>query len=65
MKLKHTVRTGDRGTKTFSNYTRGFAIKAMCSECEGFEGNPRDCTATKCPLYPYRRITLATRIGDK
>ena len=27
----------------------------MCTECMGWgEGNPKECTDTQCPLYPYR-----------
>ena len=65
MSVTHTVRTADGGTKTFHDYTRGMAIKAHCSECEAWRGNPRDCTATKCALFPFRGKTLLTREGSK
>jgi len=39
---------------------RGKAIKAMCTECLGYEGNAKtDCTSPNCPLYPWRGKTLA------
>lgn len=43
--------------------TRGNAIKAMCSHCmgctedfisENYRADIRNCTAPKCPLYPFR-----------
>ena len=40
--------------------TRKAAIDLFCQECMGGEDEPgvrshiRKCTATKCPLYPYR-----------
>ena len=62
--MKHTVRSKEYGTTKkvvdIDNYTRGKAIKLFCTECLGFEDHPRDCTALKCPLYPFRaRTTLA------
>ena len=31
------------------------AVNAMCVECMGFEASEvARCTATACPLYPYR-----------
>ena len=53
--MKHTVRTRDNKTKEIDNYTRGQAIKIMCSECMGWgDGHPNDCTSPLCPLFPYR-----------
>jgi hypothetical protein len=63
--ISHTVRTADGGSATIPAYTRGFAIKAHCSECMGWEGNPRDCTATQCALYPFRGMTHRTREASK
>lgn len=62
--MKHTVKTKDYGTTKkvvdIDNYARARAIKAFCTECLGFEENPRDCTAKTCPLYPFRgRTTVA------
>ncbi len=35
--------------------SRAAAIKAFCVECVGFKrADVTDCTATQCPLYPYR-----------
>lgn len=62
---KHTIRTVDGGTVTVE-LNRSKAIKAMCSECMGWEENPRDCTSTLCPLYPWRgKILLAWGKGAK
>jgi len=52
---RHKVRTRDGGEVEVSPYTRQTAISLMCSECMGWESHPRDCTAVKCPLYPFRR----------
>jgi hypothetical protein len=65
MSVAHTVRAADGGNATFPDYTRGFAIHAHCSECMGWEGNPRDCTATRCALYPFRGMTHRTREASK
>lgn len=54
----HTVRTNSGGTKELK-LTRGLAIKLMCTECMGFEQNPVECTEKLCPLYPYRKKSLA------
>lgn len=62
--MLHTVRTKDGGSKAI-NITRGKAIKLFCTECMGWEGDPKACTAKLCPLYPYRGKTLATHRGDK
>lgn len=64
--VKHTVRTADGGLTTIEPYPRGLSIKVMCSECLGWEGNPKaECASPLCPLYPYRRRTLRTQKGDK
>jgi hypothetical protein len=68
-KVTHTVRsapikvkgsdTYTRTTVTISPYPRGLAIKMCCTECLGFEADPRsECTSPLCPLYPYRGKTL-------
>ncbi len=56
----HKVRTADRGFVTIHPYAKATAIKVMCTECQGFEANPADCTAPTCPLYPYRGKTQKT-----
>ena len=64
--MEHAVRTKDGGQKRIKPYTRGLAIRVMCTECLGFEGNPStDCTSPLCPLYVYRKRTLCTQKGDK
>ncbi len=57
----HTVRVADGETTTLEGYGRRLAILAMCTECLGWETHPRDCTATLCPLYPFRGRTTLTR----
>jgi len=57
--VTHTVRTSSGGRKTI-RMTRGLAIKLMCTECLGWEGQPKECPSTLCPLYPYRGKTLKT-----
>jgi hypothetical protein len=59
--MNHNVRTRDSETKTIENYTRGMAIKVMCTECLGWEEHPKDCTSPLCPLFPYRKKTMATQ----
>jgi len=55
----HTIRAVDGGTVT-AKLNRSKAIKAMCTECMGFEGNPSECTSALCPLFPWRgKILLA------
>ena len=64
--MKHTIRINGEeveGTKTIEPYTRGLAIKVMCTECMGYEGSPqKDCTSERCPLYPYRGKTRIARV---
>lgn len=58
--MKHELRiNGDEreGLITIENYTRGKAIRLMCTECMGYEENPIDCTSNHCPLFPYRKRT--------
>lgn len=49
----HTIRAVNGGTIT-AELNRGRAIKAMCTECMGFEAHPKECTSTLCPLFPWR-----------
>ncbi|MFA5298621.1 MAG: hypothetical protein WC389_10500 [Lutibacter sp.] len=53
----HTIRSADGGTIS-TELTRTKAIKAMCTECMGFEANPKECTSKLCPLYPWRGKTM-------
>jgi len=56
--LTHTVRTRDGKTVEIENYTRGMAVKLMCTECMGFEGSEvAKCSDPLCPLYPFRKMT--------
>ena len=57
---RHTMRTNMNGRVTLL-LNRKVAIQAKYTECMGWEGNPRDCTAVLCPLYPFRWKTLRTR----
>ena len=51
----HTIRCRTGGDTIVENYHRAKAIKAMCTECLGYVGDPvDDCTSPKCPLYPFR-----------
>ena len=62
--VTHTVRTKDGNTKPL-RMGRKLAVQAFCTECLGWEDEPRDCTAALCPLYPFRGKTLATQKGKK
>lgn len=60
--VTHTVRTnkkGGGGRKTIEGYTKGLAIRLHCTECLGFEGDPKDCTSPNCALFPFRKKTYA------
>ena len=63
LKVTHTVRMRDGTTKALT-YGRNMAIKLLCTECLGFEGDPKDCTCPLCPVYPFRGRTLASQ-GSK
>ena len=56
---KHTIRTKS-GSIISVTLNRGKAIKAMCTECMGWESNPLECTDKMCPIYPWRGKTLLT-----
>lgn len=66
-KVSHTVRSapircGEGYTRTIvtiSPYSRALAIKVLCTECLGFEADPRtECTSILCPVFPFRGRTL-------
>ena len=61
--LRHEIRVNgekSQGIREISPYTRGLAIKIMCTECLGYEGDPqKHCTSPTCPLFPFRRLTRA------
>lgn len=56
---EHTIRTKTGGTVSVK-LNRGRAIKAMCTECLGWNDDPKGCTSPLCPLFPFRgKILLA------
>ena len=58
MKKKHKIRSAEgSGEMIDVELTPMKAIKAMCTECMGFEDHPKNCTAVSCPLFPYRGQT--------
>jgi len=67
--MKHKIRqkdfTWNNQLVECENYTRSKAIKAMCTECLGFEDHPSSCTSPLCPLFPFRgKILLAYKEGE-
>ncbi len=63
--MNHTIRSKDGTTMTFADYPRNKAIKAMCYECMGWDGDPKvECTSPQCPLYPYRGKLLIGRTSS-
>ena len=64
MGTKHTIRTSENGRIELEIHP-SLAIKLKCMDCLGYEGNPKDCTATLCPLYPFRGRTLRSMHGYK
>ena len=58
---EHTIRHKDGKTVTIKNYTVKKAVLLNCSECEGFESDPRQCTDKLCPLWPFRGYTSKNR----
>ena len=60
----HTVRTRDGGEKAIK-MGRRLAIFLMCTECLGWEGQPKDCTSPLCPLFPFRGATRASQRRGK
>lgn len=62
-KRTNTLRTRDGNTVTLS-YNKGTAIKFKCTECLGWDDNPKQCTDTMCPLFPFRGQSMATQRGE-
>ena len=56
----NTVRTRNGGQKAL-RYGRKLAIQLMCTECLGWESDPKGCTSTMCPLFPFRGKTLRSQ----
>ena len=59
MAIKHAVRRKSGKLKEVQ-LTRSSAIKAMCTECLGWETHPKDCESYNCPLWPFRGKTNLT-----
>lgn len=59
--ITHTVRCANGNLKTFEGYGTSLAIRAFCTECMGWETDPRECTSDQCPLFPFRGKTGKTR----
>jgi hypothetical protein len=57
---KHTIRGfGGNGTVEVV-LNRQTAIKAQCTECMGYESDPKECTSKLCSLWPWRGKTLVS-----
>lgn len=56
MAVQHTIKARDGGEIVIDDLTRGLAIHLQCTECMG-DDHPRNCTSTRCPLFPYRGKT--------
>ena len=52
--MNHAIRHKDGGLMHLESYSPRQAIRAFCFECMGWQDDPRDCTSTMCPLYPFR-----------
>ena len=63
--FSHTVGHKDGGTITIKNYSIFKAVKLKCSDCCGFESDPRECIDKLCPLWPFRGYTIANRTRAK
>lgn len=50
----HRIKSRNGDLVQVGAYSPRKAIKAFCTECLGFETHPKDCTASSCPLYPFR-----------
>ena len=63
--FSHTVGHKDGGTIIIKNYSIFKAVKLKCSDCCGFESDPRECIDKLCPLWPFRGYTIANRTRAK
>jgi len=52
----HKFRTKNNGFRE-EWINRKEAIKLHCTECMGWETDPKCCTSPLCPLYPFRGKT--------
>ena len=48
--MLHTIKDRDGYLVDRDNYTRGYAIKAMCTQCGGYEWNPKGKTKVPTKL---------------
>lgn len=62
--MKHTIKTSENG-RVDVDLTPSLAIKLKCVDCMGYESHPDTCTATTCPLYPYRGKSMLSMHGYK
>jgi len=60
--VRHTVRTMDGGEKTLL-LSRRQAMSLMCTECMGWDSDPKLCTVKLCPLWPWRQRTRVGMLG--
>ena len=55
MAVEHRIRIDGKGNTEKKSLTARKAIRWFCRECMGYETHMvRKCTATRCPLYPFR-----------
>ena len=55
MAVRHRIRVDGNDRTKVMTLTARRAIIEHCKECVGFNANEvRRCTATVCPLYPFR-----------
>lgn len=59
----HIVRCRN-GSEKRLRLTPRIAQAVACTECMGWEDDPKNCPATLCPHWPFRRKTLLTQRGD-
>jgi hypothetical protein len=52
--MKHRVHTKGGLLLEIDDYIRSKAIRLHCTECLGWDVNPRDCVSVNCALYPFR-----------
>jgi hypothetical protein len=63
-RVMQAVRTADGKTKVLE-LTRRRSIRLFCTECMGFQGGlVEGCTDKLCPLFPFRKATIAAYHAD-
>lgn len=61
-KVNHEIMTMERKPVIVEGLTPKLAIKIFCTQCFGYEGNPKKlCTSKNCPLFPFRGQTRVAR----